>query len=170
MSQIDKFNPSKYGDYTRGEIIVVIQLLAAMLPVEDVITKFFNYFNKQKRITAATIAEIKADFSQFIAKKSEEYLENIKGCPFAHDRILLDACYDIYKECRKPTPSHTIKVAENQYEVVEKQDLKTSLAAVKLAIDYSVNREKLKLLQDKNKPPSMDDQMPSWELEDGLSE
>lgn len=166
---IDNFDPLKYGDFTRGEIIVIIQLLAAMLSKEEIITKFYTYFNKQKKISASTIIEIQADFDMYITSKSEEYLENIKKCPFAHNRILLDSVYDIYKECRKPSPSHTIKTGDNTYETIEKQDLKTALSAVKVAIDYQLNLEKLKLMKDKNKPMIPDTLSSEWVIDDGLN-
>lgn len=169
--QRSSFDPKKYGDYTHGEIVYIIKLSSALRPVEEILDKFFNFTGKQKRVTGDTILEIQADFANRITRESEIYLKNVAGNPLAHPRIVLDICWDIVKECRKPMPSHTIKIADNQYEVVEKSDNDTALKAVKLAIDYLNNRKKTEIEEERRRPPQVEtvEEEMAWEINDGIS-
>lgn len=173
------FDPRKYGDFTRGEIIYIIQLSAALQSNDEIEEKFHKLTKGQKSIKGTQIIEIQADFSSTIAKKSEIYLKNINGNPMAHPRIILDMCLELYKECRKKTPSHTIKISHEAYEVVEKEDLKTALAAVKLAKDFTMELKKLELEKEKaNKlSPSdfsltspQEEETAEWETDSGIGE
>lgn len=170
------FNPQRYGDFTRGEVILIIQLSAALQTIDEIINKFYTFTDKKKKITGSQVMEIQADFSTFIAKKSSVYLSNVDGNPLAHPRIILDLCLELYKECRIKTPTHSIKVADNLYETVEKSDLKTALAALKLAKDFQVELKKIKMEEEKEKKknniptnaPAISE-AESWEVDDQLN-
>lgn len=167
-----QFNPKKYGDFSRGEIIAVIQMSAGMLSNKEIKDKFFELTEKQKRITNEQILEIQTDFSTLIANKSKEYLKNIEGNPLSHPRLILDYILDIYKESRKKTPISSVRVADNEYEIVEKEDLKMALAALKLATDYLHNIEKIKIEKNKKSPvtePTPDSVPTEWELDTGFN-
>lgn len=165
-----QFNPGKYGDFSKGEVLVIIQLSAAMLSMEEIKTKFYSFTERKKRITSDQIIEIQADFGTLIEKKSKEYLKNIEGNPLAHPRILLDAIYDIYKESRKKTPSGSVKTSETAYEIIEKEDLKTALAALKLAIDYQTSMKRIQIEEDKKRKDPIPESIPTeWEIDDQLN-
>lgn len=166
------FNPSKYGDFTRGEIIFVIQRSSALQSIEEIKEDFAKFTSFKKAINGDQILNIQADFSSTIAKKTETYLKNIKGNPMSHPRIIFDMCLEIYKESRKKVPSHTIKVSDQgpgMYEKVEKEDLKTALAAVKLAKDFVMELEKLSLEKEKSPKISTPESISNWVVDDGFS-
>ena len=163
------FNPKKYGDFSRGEIIAVIQLSATLASLSEIQEKFKQLTGGEKTISQAKIIEVQADNHAFISKKREVYLNNIQGHPLNHPVVIYDMLFELYKECRKKVPSHTIKVADNVYETVEKDDLKTALAAIKIAKDFQMELKKLQLEELKRKTETPDTAPSEWELEDGLN-
>lgn len=150
---IKQFDPNRYGDYTRGEVVYIIKLSAALQPIEDIVDKFWIFTGKTKKIRGSVVQEIQADFSARITREAEVYLKNIEGNPLSQPRVVLDMCWDIIKDCRKPVPSHTVKVADNQYEMIEKSDNDTALKALKLATDYLNTLKKIQIEENKQKPP-----------------
>lgn len=167
------FDPKKYGNYTHGEIVYIIKLSAALRPVEEIIDRFYTFTGRDKRVTGDIVLEIQADFTNRITRESEIYLKNIEGNPLAHDRIVLDILWDIVRECRKPMPSHTIKIADNQYDIVEKCDNDTAIKAIKLAIDHLNTKKKMSIEEERRKPPVVEtvkeDEPMGWEISDGIT-
>lgn len=116
-----------------GELTFVIELLAALCTEEQVCDRFEQFTNGTKTINARTIQKVQLRYKKLIERQTKAYLTNIKGNPLAHERVLLDILHKVIMESMKERPSHSVKVGDNEFEVVEKPDFSSVLAAIKIA-------------------------------------
>jgi hypothetical protein len=170
---MNKFSDSsdKYGDYTPGEIVFIIELLSAMRPIDEIQERFHKFTLNQKRIHGSKIIEIERDHSSRIKRQREMYLKNVKGNPLAHPKVVLDILYDIVLESRKPRPVNSVKVGDNEFQIVEKTDNETAIRAIKTAVDYMSDLEKLSMAKSKlpKDDKDIEEALSSWQIEDGLA-
>lgn len=141
----------EFDGYDNSEIAYVIELLAAMCTVQEVKKKFFEFTYPGKDISAKTIQKISLRFAKKIRERNEAYLRNIQGNPLAHQRVRLDILHRIIEDSMKQRPSHSVKIADDQYEVVTKADNPTAINAIKLAMTDLNEREKLDMTREKLK-------------------
>lgn len=158
-----------FDGYETTEITYVIELLAAMASETEIKKKFFEFTYPGKVISGKTIQKISLRFAKQIRERNEAYLRNIKGNPLAHPRIRLDILYRIVEDSLIQRPSHSVKVSNEEYEVVTKADNPTAINAIKLATMDLVKREELDMARERLDKEKPDDDSGEIEIDDGLS-
>lgn len=126
-----------------GEISYIIELLAAMCSEEDIKKKFFEFTYPGKALSGKTLQKVSFRFAKQIRERNDTYLRNIKGNPLAHQRVRLDILQRIVEDSMKQRASHSVKITNEDYEVVTKADNPTAINAIKLAMLDLVKREEL---------------------------
>lgn len=158
------------GDFSPAEVTYVIELLATMESLESIQDLFYKFTNETKKLPGTVVQQIQLKYRERIQRQSELYLTNLKGNPLFHLRIRLDIANKVLKDAMKPRPSHTVKLGEDNYEVVYKADNATALNALKLVIQDLAEREKQDRAKEQETPKTAEDNDPSknWEIEDGF--
>lgn len=160
-----------FEGYDASEIAYVIELLAAMCTVDEIKKKFFEFTYPGKTLSAKTIQKIILRFGKQIRERNEAYLRNISGNPLAHQRVRLDILQRIVDDSMKQRPSHSVKIADDQYEVVTKADNPTAINAIKLAMTDLNKREELDLAKQKLKLDEDDEdfEIGEFEVDNGVA-
>lgn len=156
----------EYGEYSTGEIAYVIELLAAMRPVDEVQELFLKFTNNIKGLPGAVVQQIQLKYSDRIKRQNDMYLSNINGNPLAHLRVRLDIAYKILRDSLVDRPSHTLKVGEGDFQVVNKKDNPTALNALKLAMQDMAKHEEEEREKAKEDPRTESED--NWNIQDGI--
>lgn len=137
-------------------------------PTDEIQELFFKFTNEKKALPGAVIQQIQLRYAEKIKKQNEAYLKNIDGNPLAHLRIRLDIAYKIVRDSLKERPSHTVRLSEDELEVVFKADNPTAINAIKMAIQDLNKREELDI--EKNKAITPYTTNSTWTFNDGISD
>ena len=151
-----------FEELESSEVAYAIELMAAMAPESEIIERFKGFCGKE--ITRKTLNKLSLRFAKQIREQNEAYLKNISGCPLSHARIRLDILNRIVEDSRKQRASHSVKITNDDYEVVTKADNPTAINALKQAFNEMMKREELDMEKSKlNDTPS------EFEIDDGMS-
>jgi hypothetical protein len=160
----------EHGIYTPGEVTLIIELLSALVPIDEIQERFALFTGDMKKVSGSAIQQIQLRYSDRIRKQNDMYLKNIDGNPLAHMKIRLDIYYRILRDSLKQRPSHSVKHGEDSYELVLKADNPTALNALKLAMQDMAKQRELDLLENKKvSKEGIEEVETEWDVNDGLT-
>lgn len=97
MSKMVDFG--EFGQFSIAEVTFIIEMLAALLPLNDLQEAFFKFTNSKRALPGPVIQQIQLKYADKIKRQNELYLSNVQGNPLAHLRIRIRYCVQDFTRC-----------------------------------------------------------------------